>query len=259
MNHIRIDNNYFRLPKSLNDLTEKQLHSYIACRFSGLSPFESQLVFLKSLVNTKINRVLRDLSAVQLTEIVALLDWLHEPLPLKPLFEKFTFDGVVYYAPQERMSTSVIAEYINCDNALMSYEVDELYLEKLTAFLYRPADSSKEFGDIREKMNTDKTIATATAFKRLPITYKIAALGFFVEIKQFIASAYKEVFEKEEEEGLVESSWGTTLMKIAETQVNGKLEDVKFTNIYEIFGYLKLKKQEHQEAEYKRKTKKYEN
>jgi hypothetical protein len=253
MHTIRIDNYSFSIPSCLEELTEPQIHHYLACKLIDGDKFEKQAIFLNSLLGRKAKKALRMVNAVQKSEIVALLDWVHSPILTSPLFEKIEFKGVVYYAPQERMRTSVIAEYIACDNALMSYETEKLYLEKITAFLYRPKDNNKEFGDVREKMNTDATLHTAKLFIDLPITYKIAALGLFIGVKEFVAEAFKEVFEGTGEDSLVESDWATTLMKVAETQTYGRVEDVKFTYMYEIFRYLKLKKQEYQEQLYKQK------
>lgn len=246
MHTIKIDRTIFQLPSSIDELNTEQIKSLLRCKFADFTDIAKQTAFLYAILSYKQNKALSLCNDVQFAQILGCLNWFQNPFPDKPLFEKFEFEGTEYFAPQEKMQNSCIAEFVVCDNTLQSYESDALYLEKLTAFLFRPIDKTKIFGDRRVKMNTDQTIETAKAFQKLDMSYKLAALSFFMATKEYISEVYAQAFEDDGEGEDLGGGWAYTLMTVAETKTFGTLEDVKFTNLHEVLQFLVKKKKEYQ-------------
>ncbi len=246
MHTIKIDKTKIQLPSSIDELNTEQIKSLLRCKFAEFTDIAKQTAFLYAILSNRQNKALSLCNDVQFSQILACLNWFQNPLPDKPLFENFEFEGAEYFAPQEKMQSSCIAEFVVCDNILQSYENDTLYLEKLTAVLFRPIDKSKIFGDRRVKMNTDQTFETAKAFQKLDISYKLAALSFFMAVKEYVATVYQQAFEDDGDGEDLGGGWAYTLMTVAETKTFGTLEDVKFTNLHEVLQFLVKKKKEYQ-------------
>jgi len=246
MHKILINKTTFQLPSSLAELNMEQRKLLLRCRFAEFTDLAKQTAFLDALLTTKQHKAVSLCNDVQFSQILGCLNWFQNPLTAKPLFEKFEFEGTDYVAPQEKMQSSCIAEFVVCDNLLQSYESDSLYLEKLTAVLFRPIDNAILYGDRRVKMNTDQTFETAKAFQKLDISYKLAALSFFMATKEYISDVYAQAFEEDGDGEDLGGGWGYTLMTVAETKTFGTLEDVKFTNLHEVLQFLVKKKKEYQ-------------
>ncbi len=244
MHIVKIHKTIIRLPDKLESMTTEQAKKYLLCKFSDIAEDNRQKEFLWALLDNKQRKWFLACNVVQQIQILALLDWFSESLPNYPLLSSFVFKGKKYHAPQENMQSSVLAEFILCDTILMSYQKDKNYLEKLTAILYREAEP-KKIGDIRQKLDTDKTDIAAKAFEKIDAPYKLSALAFFLAVKEHISNAYQEAFEDDEDSEDLGGGWGFTLYSIAESHTFGVYEDVKFCNLYEILNYLVKKKREY--------------
>lgn len=244
MHTVKIHKTQIRLPDKLEAMTTEQAKKYLFCKFADMPEENRQKEFLWAMLDQKQRKWLAACNIVQQVQILSLLDWFSDDLPTYPLLSSFVFRGKKYHAPQENMQSSVLAEYILCDNILMSYQKDKNYLEKLTAILYREAEP-KKIGDIRQKLDTDKTDIAAKVFEKLDTPYKLSALAFFLAVKEQISEQYAEAFEEDEDSEDLGGGWGFTLYSIAESNTFGVYEDVKYCNLYEILNYLVKKKREY--------------
>lgn len=257
MHTVRLNNVKFSLPENYNELTAWQVPLLLRCKYllpEQTPPEHRQYVFLASVVPSAALMLIRRLDAYQLSLLLPLVGWITDPLPPVPLIKVFEHKGVRYLSPDAMMRNSVIAEYANCDRLLSEHENNPDYIEKITAYLYRPEDPKRaKEQDRREVMNTSATHVSAEQFATLPEHIKLGAVFFFLAVKEYIARQYAVAFEPDGENPLP-PSWAMSMMSVAESGVFGTLNDVKYTNMHEYFTLLVKKKLEARHAQSTQRT-----
>lgn len=253
MHQIAVNSINFSLPSSFPELHPKQLRGFLATVFSAAPELEKRVQLVHLLAPAKAQASLRKLNDVQFAQLASVLRWATGDLPAEAVPAKFRHKGVEYHGPRPNMETSVLAEFLFADTYLLALKDQPEMLPHLLACLWRPADEQKSLGDVRQKFDTDELQKNAEALADAPEGIQLAAVAYQVATKRVMASTYPKIFAHvvsgEGDEVQSSGEWANVMLSIAETGTFGKMEEVKYTNLHEIFLFLEKKQREAEKLE----------
>lgn len=261
MHLIEIGSVKIRVPSNVKQIEAGHVPAFLMALTSEQLPNQKKYDLLMAWCNPIQQRAINRINKVQLAQILTTLDWIESPNLTKPLLPTFKQKGETFIAPEELMASSSIVEWIFAETYAKGIKEDINQLFYVLAVLYRPQKKRKKKGDLREKFDTDTLEERAEQFKTLPMYIPLSAFHFYMATVQEIRDRYHILFPppvKDEKTGEYltppESNfdWWDCLLSIAETGTFGDFEQVKFTNMHEIFRYLTKKQKERNEEKQKR-------
>lgn len=246
MTSIELGRHKFEIPASIAEVPTASMDSVLAVVFEGEG--DKRVDALYCLTPKKARRDLGKLNEVQLVQLLELLDWINEPIPTTPMLPEVVVGKVTYLSPQALMSSSVFAEVMFADVYFNALSSDPSQLTKLAACLYRPADPAKELGDRRIKFDSDRLEEDAANLARLSYEKLSSIVAFYSACKRQMMQLYEEAFDTppENSEGEFTTQpvsnplerWVDMLMMVADSNVFGNIEEVKYANMHEVLMYL---------------------
>jgi len=253
MKTIRIDDEYFEVASSLNELKRDQLLTLSGFIQNDEAGDRARVLAIMTLLGvgrttrlqTKWN-FLRRVEAIHLKKLYPYTDFLfskdslltEQLLPLK------------LYGPRSRFSNLTFGEWIKC----------EAYLEqgkpnRLIAVLYRPAKAETDGEDIREKFSDGSLDAREGMIAQLSPAVKTAILLWYRGCRKTIMEAFRGTLFKKEVEVKATTeigrerekamsqpqaySWANVLADIANDVT--QLDRVSETYVWSVFFFLSRK------------------
>ena len=246
---VKISGWEYSVPGSFSDLNMEQLGHFARAVFSEFKGDDPELEracwFLYSIAGRRFYKALKKLNDVQFAQVLDLVKWVNEEIEPSPVPKEFKFLGKTYQAPQNFMESSALIEFVMAEANLLLLSEDTSKLSYITASLYRETEKKKG-KDKRVKFDGDELEERAELFKKLPDVYHAGAVLFLTAVKRNLMPTYPEALK--EKTGSAESrelpDWQSTMLSIAENGVFGTLEQVKFTNMHEVFLFLDKKERE---------------
>ena len=241
MHTIEADRAKFKLPASKFDLKLPDWVFWLYISFQEeLEGIEKRQAFFEYWISDfsrKMKAKIAQFTEVQMWQILECLAWL-ESLEPQAFAPKIRF-GRQNITPIDFRKASII-EFVMADKVFGEIANQADKLPELVAILYRPAG---------EKFDYDKCLSRVRHLSKLDKTFQMSVLYWFLGFKKQLRNDYEELFEGTDEgDGL---GWAGTLLGIAESHVFGNLEQVKETNMHEVFLFLVKK---HREAERAKKN-----
>lgn len=236
----------FYFPENRSEISYKEgfFLSDFLFKKANLSTEEKALEYLKFFFHEGNILKLNDIQIAQLLPLAIKIVETPDDEPVRVLIKSFGHLFKNYHAPMQNLESSVVAEFIVADNYCQKVPDDPKNLDLLLACLYRLKDSTKKYGDVRTRFDTDSLEARAAKFRNVNYAIKLQCFHFFVEIKKRIAINYEELFVGDESPEEVKGDWTETLLQVSENKVFGMMEEVKYTNLYEVLDYLLMKKRQ---------------
>jgi hypothetical protein len=252
MVQIELNGHKAQLPTSWGEMTVEHFRRTAFVLALPQTP-ANQYQILRLLTPTIPPQLYLNLEDDQLTELVALLDWMKTPGTIRriPLFRRWFRN---YWLPDRE--TLVHAEMAIGEKYLKAFiqTGEEKYLNLLTACLVRPTKwwivlfpfvrwfNLGWNGDIRERFHSQIQERRARQFRNLPVHIRLATVWWLIRIRWEIMQAYPDLFRSSKKDGNSKSDFIEVAFAISESQLFGDFESTMRTNANTLLKYLSYKK-----------------
>lgn len=205
----------------------------------------NRIEICKQILPKKVLHYFLRMDPFQVFDITKQLDWMYETGYDKPCVTHFYTDkGNKYYLPMEWLRRCNIIEFTFADKffeaivAGDSSKIDNLILSlcrpKRTDF-YKPDEWN---GDIRERFNPVLIDERIQEIKKMPDSFKLYFLWFFISCKKTIAKRYPVLFKSRVEEKVKNpyAGWLSVIWDLAGDITQE--EKVQYSNLHNILAFL---------------------
>ena len=215
----------------------------------------AKLTILRGILKNVPKAVFFGITDVEITALVAHLNWLQPDASPMPILTEFVHEGIHYHLPKARFENGTALEFALSDDYFKKIvqaggtEQAEKQLLALVATLCREADTNPQAailkGDIRTPLNSRSEVENrAKQLVKLDQTVQVAVFLYFAGVKKYIADLYgTHIFApKEEDEDETNETqnqtpaanaepfgWWGVFMELAENPINlPKIHEMNF-------------------------------
>lgn len=198
MNVFTIGGKDYTAPSAFSELNGDQLLYFAELYAQHLPAAEILRKVSKRWLNWNY-KTYRKISEVQLSQIAwDGFSWLYDEFVHgENLLPEIMVNGETYYGFHAKLDEVKVIEFALADAALKRYQKTKSERELLTiiALLYRPANGSVHYGDLREEFIEARCLSRINLIENhVPKKYWYAVMFNYTAVRRFMQKEFKEVF-----------------------------------------------------------------
>lgn len=212
MNVLTLDAKTYHIPSSWGELTKEQAKKLAAITFMDFQPLRKrEMIFFVLIDHLSLAARLmiehfyfKNATPEDKYDLLLLVDPISEKREIKQnLLPFFTLQSVRYFAPKNDLTDMSIWEYIQAEDAFLSYvqEGKREFLTRLIAILYRPEHPQRDTYGNRQRIpfSAGGTTEREEVFQKLPADDAALILMWFDYTRGFLIKVFRHLFPEASE------------------------------------------------------------